>query len=122
MGIIKDNDDNLEEENLTFFFDGSKKLHEFVENKEVNNHKTLSSSGNTNASSRIENHFISDNLIFKHLDEHPTLNVPENDNKTLELKGDDKTNRRSSAVENNTDNTKSDSRTNSSSTSNPSSS
>jgi hypothetical protein len=33
MGIIKDHDDNLEEENLTFFFDGSKKLNEFVVNK-----------------------------------------------------------------------------------------
>ena len=33
MGILKDNDDNLEDQNLTFFFDGSKKLNEFVLNK-----------------------------------------------------------------------------------------
>jgi hypothetical protein len=32
MGIIKDNDDNMEDESLTFFFDGSKKLNEFVLN------------------------------------------------------------------------------------------
>ena len=36
MGILKDNDDNLEDENLTFFFDGSKKLNEFVLNKDLN--------------------------------------------------------------------------------------
>ncbi|SCY26763.1 hypothetical protein SAMN05192588_1961 [Nonlabens sp. Hel1_33_55] len=33
MGILKNNDDQLEDENLTFFFDGSRKLNEFVLNK-----------------------------------------------------------------------------------------
>jgi hypothetical protein len=45
MGIIKDHDDNLEEENLTFFFDGSKKLNEFVVNTDKGNQVSRDSRG-----------------------------------------------------------------------------
>jgi hypothetical protein len=37
MGLIRDNEDNTEEEALTFFFEGSKKLNEFVNNKDKSN-------------------------------------------------------------------------------------
>ena len=60
MGILKNHDDNLEEENQTFFFDGSKKLYEFVNNKDIRN--PVSSDGR-DIDGRIHIHSGSDQQI-----------------------------------------------------------
>jgi hypothetical protein len=65
MGIIKDNNDNTGKENLTFFFDGSKKLNEFVVNKSKGNQVSCSSRGADGVTNKS---FGSEKEIPRHFD------------------------------------------------------
>ena len=69
MGIIKDNEDNLEEESLTFFLDDSKKLNEFVLNKQMSG--SVFSSGDLK--DKVAINIISDNQTLKELDQKGIL-------------------------------------------------
>lgn len=77
MGITRDNKNNLEEENLTFFLDDSRKLNEFVLNKQT----IADIPGSDKQKGNITTNIISDNQTLKELDQKSVFKLKSSEDK-----------------------------------------